>query len=98
MVYPLLPALVTGVLGGGALALGGLLGAADAAAAFVKLLAVRIADRPERRASLIAAGYFLAALVWSVIAITAAAWQVSGLLVVDRLGNGLRTPPRDALI
>src|SRR5881296_3942436 len=33
-----------------------------------------------------------------VIALTAAAWQVVGLRVVDRLGKGLRTPPRDALI
>ena len=33
-----------------------------------------------------------------IIAVTAAAWQVIGLRVVDRLGKGLRTPPRDALI
>src|SRR2546422_3429194 len=98
MVYPLLPAFVTGVLGGGALALGALDGAADAAAALVKLLAGRLADRPERRGPLIVGGYFLAALVRPVIAITAAAWQVIGLRVVDRLGKGLRTPPRDALI
>ncbi len=98
MVYPLLPAFVTSVLGGGALALGALDGAADAAAALVKLLAGRLADRPERRGPLIVGGYFLAALVRPVIAITAAAWQVIGLRVVDRLGKGLRTPPRDALI
>src|SRR3989449_2801104 len=98
MVYPLLPAFVTGVLGGGALALGALDGAADAAAALVKLLAGRLADRPERRGPLIVGGYFLAALVRPVIAITAAAWQVIGLRVVDRLGKGLRTPPRDTLI
>ncbi len=98
MVYPLLPAFVTGVLGGGALALGALDGAADAAAALVKLLAGRLADRPERRGPLIVGGYFLAAIVRPIIAITAAAWQVIGLRVVDRLGKGLRTPPRDALI
>src|SRR2546426_10780011 len=98
MVYPLLPAFVTGVLGGGALALGALDGAADAAAALVKLLAGRLADRPSRRGPLIVGGYFLAALVRPVIAITAAAWQVIGLRGVDRLGKGLRPPPRDALI
>ena len=98
MVYPLLPAFVTSVLGGGALALGALDGAADAAAALVKLLAGRLADRPERRGPLIVGGYFLAAFVRPVIAVTAAAWQVIGLRVVDRLGKGLRTPPRDALI
>jgi MFS family permease len=98
MVYPLLPAFVTGVLGGGAAALGALDGAADAAAAFVKLRAGRLADRAERRGPLIVVGYLVAAAVRPVIAITAAAWQVIGLRVVDRLGKGLRTPPRDAFI
>jgi MFS family permease len=98
MVYPLLPAFVTGVLGGGAIALGALDGAADAAAALVKLVAGRLADRPERRGLLIVIGYFVAAVMRPIIAVTAAAWQVIGLRVVDRLGKGLRTPPRDALI
>ena len=98
MVYPLLPAFITGVLGGGAVALGALDGAADAAAALVKLGAGRLADRPSRRGPLIVGGYFLAAAVRPIIAMTAAAWQVVVLRVVDRLGKGLRTPPRDALI
>jgi MFS family permease len=98
MIYPLLPAFVTGVLGGGAVALGALDGAADAAAAAVKLGAGRLADRPARRGPLIVAGYLVAVVVRPVIAVTAAAWQVIGLRVVDRLGKGLRTPPRDALI
>ena len=98
MVYPLLPAFITGVLGGGAVALGALDGAADAAAALVKLIAGRLADRPARRGPLIVAGYFIAAAVRPIIAVTASAWQVIGLRVVDRLGKGLRTPPRDALI
>src|SRR5256885_15681859 len=49
MIYPLLPALVTGVLGAGPQALGALGGAADFAAAFVKLGAGGVADRPARR-------------------------------------------------
>ena len=98
MVYPLLPAFITGVLGGGAVALGVLDGAADAAAALVKLVSGRLADRAERRGPLIVGGYFLAVVVRPIIALTAAAWQVIGLRVVDRLGKGLRTPPRDALI
>ena len=98
MVYPLLPAFITGVLGGGAAALGALDGTADAAAALVKLGAGRLADRPSRRGPLIVGGYFLAAAVRPIIAMTAAAWQVVVLRVVDRLGKGLRTPPRDALI
>ncbi|HEY6853703.1 MAG TPA: MFS transporter [Gemmatimonadales bacterium] len=98
MIYPLLPAFVTGVLGAGAGALGALDGAADFAATFVKYGAGRLADRPARRGPLIVLGYAIAVAVRPVIAITAAAWQVIALRVVDRVGKGIRTPPRDALI
>src|SRR6266581_4230396 len=98
MIYPLLPAFVTGVLGGGAQALGALDGAAEFAAAFVKLGAGRLADRVPLRGPLIVLGYLVAVVVRPVIAVTGAAWQVIGLRVVDRLGKGLRTPARDALI
>src|SRR5947199_8477711 len=98
MIYPLLPACVTGVLGGGAAALGALDGAAEFAASFVKFGAGRLADRVRRRGPRILSGYAIAVLVRPVIAATAAAWQVIGLRVVDRIGKGLRTPPRDALI
>src|SRR5438552_3321204 len=98
MIYPLLPAFMTGVLGAGPQALGALDGAAEFAAAFVKLGAGRLADRVPRRGPLIVIGYFIAVVVRPVIAVTGAAWQVIGLRVVDRLGKGLRTPPRDALI
>src|SRR5213594_3804595 len=98
MIYPLLPAFVTGVLGAGPQALGALDGAAEFAASFVKLGAGRLADRVPLRGPLIVLGYFIAVVVRPVIAVTGAAWQVIGLRVVDRLGKGLRTPPRDALI
>src|SRR5438445_6600042 len=98
MVYPLLPAFVTGVLGAGAVALGTLDGAAEFAAAFVKFASGRASDRSTRRGPLIILGYLIAVVVRPVIAVTAAAWQVIGLRVVDRVGKGIRTPPRDALI
>lgn len=98
MVYPLLPAFVTGVLGGGAAALGALDGAADFASTFVKLWAGRLADREGRRGPLIVLGYLVAVVVRPVIALTGAAWQVIGLRVTDRIGKGIRTPARDALI
>src|SRR6266853_613049 len=79
MIYPLLPAFVTGVLGGGPQALGALDGAAEFAAAFVKLGAGRLADRPRLRGPMIVLGYFIAVVVRPVIAVTGAAWQVIGL-------------------
>lgn len=98
MIYPLLPAFVTGVLGAGPQALGALDGAAEFASSFVKFGAGRLADRPARRGPLIILGYAIAVLVRPVIALTGAAWQVIGLRVVDRVGKGIRTPPRDALM
>jgi MFS family permease len=98
MVYPLLPAFVTGTLGGGALILGLLDGAADLTSAVLKLVSGRLADRAGWRKPLILLGYATAVLVRPLIAVAGAAWQVVGFRVVDRVGKGIRTPPRDALI
>jgi MFS family permease len=98
MVYPLLPAFVTITLGGGAALLGLLDGAADLTSAVVKVVSGRLADRPRWRGPLILVGYLTAVLVRPLIAVSSAAWQVVGFRVIDRVGKGIRTPPRDALI
>ena len=98
MVYPLLPALVTGPLGGGALVLGLLDGAAELTSAVLKVVSGRLADRPGWRAPLILVGYATAVLVRPLISVANAAWQVVGFRVIDRVGKGLRTPARDAWI
>lgn len=97
MVYPLLPAMLTR-LGAGPIGLGLLDGTADFASAVVKLFAGRIADRPGRRGPLVVFGYAIAVFVRPLIALTRAAPQVIALRVTDRLGKGLRAPPRDAII
>lgn len=98
MVYPLLPAFVTRSLGGGALALGALDGAADLTASLLRAVSGRWADRPGWQRPLIRSGYAIATVVRPLIAIAGAAWQVIAARVVDRLGKGLRSPARDALI
>jgi MFS family permease len=98
MVYPLLPALVTGPLGAGALVLGLLDGAAELTAAALKVVSGRLADRTGWRAPLILVGYATAVLVRPLIAVASMAWQVVGFRVIDRVGKGLRTPARDAWI
>jgi MFS family permease len=98
MVYPLLPAFVTRTLGGGAELLGLLDGAADLTSALLKVASGRLADRPRWRGPLILVGYATAVLVRPLIAVASAAWQVVGFRVIDRMGKGIRTPPRDALI
>jgi MFS family permease len=98
MIYPLLPAFVTGVLGGGAVSLGTLDGAADLTSALVKYGAGRLADAPRRRGALVILGYAVAVLVRPVISLAGAAWEVIGLRVTDRIGKGIRSPARDAMI
>jgi MFS family permease len=98
MVYPLLPAFVVGTLGGGALTLGLMDGAADLTSSALKVISGRLADRPGWRRPLILFGYATAVLVRPLIAVAGAAWQVVGFRVIDRVGKGIRTPPRDALI
>ncbi len=98
MVYPLLPAFVTRTLGGSAVTLGLLDGVSELTASALKWISGRLADRPGWRRPLILAGYGSAVLVRPLIASTSAAWQVVGFRVIDRIGKGLRTPPRDAMI
>lgn len=98
MVFPLLPAFVTGTLQGSATMLAAIEGAADAAGAVLKWVSGRLSDRRGWRTPLILGGYATAILVRPVNALASAAWQVVGIRVVDRVGKGLRTAPRDALI
>ncbi len=98
MVYPILPAFVTATLGGSAVALGALDGAADLTAAVVKWGSGRLADRPRWTKPLILTGYGVAVLIRPLISVAGAAWQVVGFRVLDRVGKGLRSPARDALI
>jgi MFS family permease len=98
MVYPLLPAFVTQTLGGGALLLGVLDGASELTSSLIKWISGRLADRSGWRKPLILGGYAVAVLVRPLIAVASAAWQVVGFRVIDRIGKGIRTPPRDAMI
>jgi MFS family permease len=98
MVIPLLPAFLTVVLGAGALSIAWLEGLADATAALLKLMAGRWSDRTGRRRPFMLAGYGLSSVVRPLVAITTAAWQVVGVRVADRIGKGLRSSPRDALL
>ena len=98
MVYPLLPAFVTRTLGGGPTVLGALDGAAELTASVMKWVSGRLADRPGWRVPLILGGYLTAVFVRPLNSLASGAWQTVGFRVVDRVGKGLRTAPRDALI
>ena len=98
MIYPLLPLFLTGTLGAGAAFLGVIEGAAESASSLLKLASGWLADRTGRRKPLTVLGYGTAALARPLIALVTAAWQVLAIRLLDRVGKGLRTAPRDALL
>jgi MFS family permease len=98
MIYPLLPVFLTRELRVGATALGAIEGAAESTAAFLKLGSGWLSDRVRRRKPLVVAGYALAAAVRPLVGLASAVWQVLAIRLTDRVGKGLRTSPRDALI
>ena len=97
LLYPLLPLLVTGVLAAPPVVLGVVEGAAEAAAGISKYVAGRWSDGRQRR-PFVTTGYALAAL-GKILVAAAAVWPMVLVgRVVDRLGKGVRSAPRDALI
>ena len=98
MVYPLLPAFLVGTLGAGAEVLGALDGAAELTSAVLKWFSGRLSDRTGWRKPLILIGYGTAVLIRPLIAFAGTAWEVVGFRVLDRVGKGLRTAPRDAML
>ncbi|MFV1971812.1 MAG: MFS transporter, partial [Acidimicrobiia bacterium] len=98
MIYPLIPVFLTTVLGAGAFALGVVEGVAESTAAVLKIVSGWWTDRVKRRKPFIYAGYGIAGAVRPLLAF-ATTWPfVVGIRFADRVGKGIRTAPRDALI
>ncbi len=97
LLYPLLPILLTGVIGAAPLALGLIEGCAEAAAGFTKLITGGASDRFGRKRFVIA-GYSLAGVGKSLV-VVATSWPLVFFgRITDRIGKGMRSAPRDALI
>lgn len=97
LLYPLLPILLTGVIGAAPLALGLIEGCAEAAAGFAKLYSGKFSDKVGRKPFVIG-GYSLAA-AGKVFVVVATSWPLVLVgRVTDRIGKGMRSTPRDALI
>lgn len=98
MIYPLMPVFLTATLGASATMLGVIEGAANSISSLLKLVSGSISDRMKRRKPLIVAGYALATVVRPLVAVAQSASHVLAIRLTDRVGKGLRGPPRDALI
>jgi MFS family permease len=98
MIYPLLPLFLSSVLGASATVLGAIEGAAESVASLLKLGSGVWSDRLTRRKPLVVVGYSIASVLRPLIAVAQTAWQVGAIRVGDRIGKGIRSSPRDALI
>lgn len=98
MIYPLLPLFTVVVLETSATSLGWVEGVAQATVALLTAWIGLRSDRFRRRAPYVQLGYGLPLLGKAVLAL-AVAWPMVMLgRVIDRVGKGIRSAPRDALI
>jgi MFS family permease len=98
MIFPLLPVFLSEVLGAAPVTIGLIEGAADTVSSLVKLVSGVMADAMPRRKPLVLAGYGLASAARPFVALATRPWHVLAVRVTDRVGKGLRSSPRDALI
>lgn len=98
MIYPLLPIFVISVLGGSQSNLGLIEGFAEATASLLKWASGFWTDKIHKRKGMVLGGYSISGLIRPLISI-AGSWPVVFFFrFVDRVGKGIRTSPRDALI
>ncbi|HTO89056.1 MAG TPA: MFS transporter [Thermoanaerobaculia bacterium] len=98
MIYPLLPDFLTRTLGAGPAAIGLIEGIAESTASFAKVVSGRWSDRIRHRKRFVVLGYLLAAVVRPLVGVAQSWGQVLAIRFTDRVGKGVRTPPRDALL
>lgn len=98
MLYPLIPLYLSAVLMAGPKALGLIEGVAEATASLLKLFSGVLMDRTRRAKPWIVVGYGLVGLGRPLIAfVTSWPWLML-IRFSDRVGKGLRTSPRDAML
>jgi MFS family permease len=98
MIYPLLPDFLTRTLRAGPAALGLIEGIAEATASLMKWVSGWWSDRVRRRKPMVVGGYTIAAVARPLVGLATSWGQVLAIRFADRVGKGIRTSPRDALI
>ncbi|MBU1026732.1 MAG: MFS transporter [Candidatus Margulisbacteria bacterium] len=97
MILAILPLFLT-ALGAGKAAIGLIEGLAEFAASTLKIFSGWYSDKLRKRKSLVILGYILSTVAKPFIALATGWGQVLAVRLMDRMGKGIRTSPRDALI
>lgn len=98
MIYPLLPVFLNSTLHASYSFIGLIESAAESAASFLKLASGILSDKIRSRKGLTFAGYALSATLRPLVGIATSPLHVLFIRFSDRVGKGIRTSPRDALI
>ncbi len=98
MIFPLIPQFLMTVLGGNRFHLGIIEGIADSISSLLRLWSGAWSDQVGQRKGFIVFGYAMAALSRPLIGLSVTPWHLFVSRTADRIGKGLRTAPRDALI
>ena len=97
-IYPLIPLFLTNVLGAQVAAVGLIEGIAESTASILRLFSGWLSDRFGDRKWITVIGYGLSSISKPLFAISQSWPQVLGFRFADRVGKGIRSAPRDALI
>lgn len=98
MVYPVIPLFLTATLGAPVAVLGAIEGVAEAAVSVMKAASGWHSDRMGKRVPYIRTGYGVSALSKPLLALAFSWPVVFAARALDKLGKGLRTTSRDAMI
>ncbi|MGB8337467.1 MAG: MFS transporter [Burkholderiales bacterium] len=99
IVTPLIPIVLATLMSAGPVALGLVEGVADSVSAFIKLWSGRHSDwLGGQRKWLTFSGYLVSNIVRPFFGLASSVAMFVGLRSVDRIGKGIRTAPRDALL
>ncbi len=98
MLYPITPLFLTVVLGSSMAVVGIIEGAAEVTAGLLKGYFGRISDKLKKRSVFVVLGYSLSALSKPLPGLFPALSAVIASRISDRVGKGMRTAPRDALL
>lgn len=98
MIFSIYPLFLASVLGAGAEAIGLIEGIAESLSSLLKTFSGWMSDRTRTRKPLVLFGYTMANIAQPLMGLTGTWQQVLPLRIVDRLGKGVRTAPRDAIV
>ncbi len=97
MIHPLLPMFIV-ALGGGGLAVGLIGGLGDSLASILKVFAGFWSDKSGKRKPFVFFGYILSSICKIFLAFSTVWQHILVLRPSERIGKGIRTTPRDAII